>query len=266
MKPNILLLCGVALLTPIQAMAFTSSTDPIINFPSEPIAVVPGSGVVTLSSTIVSWTSWASSSYGSFSQNGNIINVIYTGMPVSLITGYPFPLLSSYTDETIKNGPTPENGVLYGFTGLPVFGGSQIVNNFHFSQSVLNPLINLYQVGISERNSAFDDIALNPDSVGINFLNGSYRILSPEDFGGGYLARNGDWINGVNGNGLIQLSGSYTDISFITSTAIGNNTFGATVGAHLSAVPLPAGVWLMLSGLMGVLGLNLNLRKSALAA
>jgi len=28
MKPNILLLCGVALLTPIQAMAFTSFTDP----------------------------------------------------------------------------------------------------------------------------------------------------------------------------------------------------------------------------------------------
>lgn len=219
MKKNIILFCGIALLAPIQAMA----------------------------SPTASWTNWTSASAGSFIQNGNTINVTYTGSPVTVdYSSYIYDHPASFTNAAITN--TPEsNGTLV------MVGGTSTVNNFHFSQAVINPLIDLFSVGQSSVPVSF------------NFLNNPiFSILSQGagHWAGGTLVQSGNSVTGAEGNGLLQFTGSYTDIAFTTPNY--EYYYGATVGAPtsaVSAVPVPGAIWLMLSGLIGVL--SLNRRKSA---
>jgi hypothetical protein len=73
----------------------------------------------------------------------------------------------------------------------------------------------------------------------------------------------GSSVTEKEGNGLIQFTGSNTDIAFDTPNH--ENHYGAKVDGPrsvASAVPVPAAVWLMLSGLIGVLGL-LSRKSSA---
>jgi hypothetical protein len=209
MKKNIVLFCSVVLFAPIQAMASIDTA---------------------------SWTNWTSSTTGSFMQNLNTINVTYTGdsNTLGVIYGsYIYDVPSSFTNADITNTPG-SNGT------LQMQGGSSFVNNFHFSQAVINPLIELFSVGNSNNAASF------------NFLNGATFSILKEGaghWGGGSLVQNGNSVIGAEGNGLIQFVGTYSDISFTTPNY--EFFYGATVGAPVSAVPVPAAIWMFASGLLG---------------
>ncbi|WON72773.1 PEP-CTERM sorting domain-containing protein [Nitrosospira sp. Is2] len=189
-----------------------------------------------------SWTSWTSSTSGSFTQDSNSINVTYTGSTFGVDYGSHFyNVPASFTNSEVTNTPGT-NGTLL------MTGGTTQINGFHFSHAVVDPIISLFSVGQSGVPVSF------------NFLNDvTLSILSQGagNWGAGLLTQTGNSITGGEGNGLLQFHGTYTDIEFTTPNY--EFYYGATVGALAASavaptsVPEPATYALILMGL-GMMG------------
>ena len=200
------------------------------------VFIAPAQAIPIDTASWAHWTSPASGSIqGSFTQGTNNITVTYTGNAFGVDYGsYIYNVPTSFTNAEVTNTP--------GINGtLLMTGGTSEINSFHFSQAVIDPIIDLFSVGQGGM------------AVTFNFLNdATFSILQQGagNWGGGLLTQNGNSITGWEGNGLIQFHGTYTNIHFTTPNY--EYFYGATVGA-VSAVPEPATFALILGGL-GVLG------------
>lgn len=189
----------------------------------------------TMASNTANWTNWTGTTTGSFVQNGNIIDVSYSGdehgnsHDAAIFDQVP----NSFTSGTVTNTPS-SNGTIV------MYGGGNSDGNFHFSQAVVNPLLALWSVGQAGKAVSF---VFDTDQFNILSQGGGH-------WGGGSLTQSGNSVTGYEGNGLIQFYGTYTDIHF--SLPNYEYYYGATVGAP-AAVPVPAALPLMASGL-GFLG------------
>lgn len=214
MKKYTALFIGIAMIAPVQAMAAAN------------------------------WTNWTSTDSATFA-NGTIgsINVTYTGSTFGIDHNpniYDVP--SSFTSGAITNTPGTNGTIL-------MTGGTLVVNNFHFSAPVVNPVMDLISVGQPGLPVTF------------NFLGSTtaFSILSQGagHWGGGLLSQSGNSVTGLEGNGLIQFIGTYTDISFTTPDY--EYYYGATIGA----VPEPETYAMLLAGL-GLLGFMAGRRKESI--
>jgi len=193
------------------------------------------------STDTASWTSWSGTT-GTFIQNGNSINVTYTGQynwidyTASIFNDVP----TSFTNSIITNTPG-SNGT------IAMTGGDNGTNNIHFSHAVIDPVIALWSVG------------QNGLPVTFNF-NTPFTILSSGGghWGGGTLTQNGNSVTGYEGNGLLQFNGTYTDIAFTTPNY--EYYYGITVGGLTSPVPEPETYAMLLAGL-GLIGFMARRRK-----
>ncbi|MCU6498056.1 PEP-CTERM sorting domain-containing protein [Rugamonas sp. A1-17] len=193
----------------------------------------------------VSWTSWANVGSGNLTQNAQTITVTYTGDTIGLdYSSSIYDVPSSFTNAEVTNTPGSNGTIL-------MTGGNATVNNFHFSQAVIDPYIDVFSVG------------QGGVPVSFVFLNGSLTILSQGTghWGGGTLTNSGLVVTGFEGNGLLKFSGSYTDISFVTPNS--EYYYGATVGAAITAeVPEPETYATLMAGL-GLLGVLARRRNAA---
>jgi hypothetical protein len=193
---------------------------------------VLNTGIANAAVDTASWTNWTGTA-GTFTQNGNTINVTYTGSYLSTLHDAAIfnDVPGSFTNADVTNTP--------GINGtIAMQGGDSGVNNFHFSQAVIDPLIDLWSVGQGQLPVTF------------NFLgNPTFSILSQGGghWGGGSLVQNGYSVTGLEGNGLIQFKGSFTDISFTTPNL--EYYYGITTGALITAVPEPEVYALLIAGL-----------------
>lgn len=193
-----------------------------------------------------SWTNWTSNKSGTFSQDGETIKVSYTGNyygnlhDASIFNDVP----GSFTTSDLPNTPGA-NGTIK-MVGGSMKAGRQTVTawgNFHFDKPVINPLMAIWSLGQSNVLAQFV------------FDTDQFVILSQGagHWGGGSLTKNGNTVDGYEGNGLIQFIGTFTDIHFLLPKF--ENYYGATVGAACNSagvpneVPLPAALPLMLTGL-----------------
>ncbi|WP_229258757.1 PEPxxWA-CTERM sorting domain-containing protein [Duganella flavida] len=180
----------------------------------------------------VNWTKWDNASTGQFMFGMTNVTVTYTGETFGMDTSaYIYDVPSSFTNAEVTNTPG-SNGTI-----LMSGGGPYVVNNFHFSSPVTNPYLDMFSVG------------QGGVPVSFVFQNGSFTILAQGSghWGGGTLTQSGMTVTGVEGNGLLKFSGTYTDISFITPN--GEYYYGATVGGMVSGVPEPATYAMLLAGL-----------------
>ena len=193
-----------------------------------------------------SWTNWSSNTSGTFMQNGSSVTVTYSGTGLGVDHGgYFYDVPSSFTNAAVTNTPGTNGTVI-------MVGGTADVNTFHFSQAVIDPLIDLFSVGQGGVPVSFNFLGAVSFTVGAQ--GGGH-------WGGGSLVQSGNSVTGLEGNGLLQFTGSYTDISFTTPNY--EYYYGGTVGAmsNVNAVPEPETYALMLAGL-GVMGFVARRRKS----
>ena len=186
----------------------------------------------------VSWTDWTSEAPGQV--NGNLtfgatsIDVTFSGDYHFTKTngGKNFWLPNAPYISTEVSNPPPDSDII----ALNIGGAKTIT----FSQAVQDPVIGL--------------VSWNSNTVDFGE---PIEILS---YGQGYWGNGTPVLNatgtGFYGSGevhgVIRLPGVHTSITF---TDTSENWHGITVGAaSLAAVPLPASVWLLSSGLVGLVG------------
>ena len=195
----------------------------------------------------VSWTSWQSFAPGSptgGSGSGAIlplsVNVGYSGevLPNSY-TGFgppPMGLYPTWTPITTFQGGTvgtaPTNIGSVAISGGPATG----VNTLTFSPAVVNPVMAIWSLGSANANTLGEFVftPLEPFTI---------EAGGPSaETGGAAITSIGNTVFGLEGNGVIQFSGTYSSLSW--TNPVFENDYAFTIGAE-GVVPEPASVSLL---------------------
>ncbi|MEB3182199.1 MAG: hypothetical protein VKL59_24655 [Nostocaceae cyanobacterium] len=175
----------------------------------------------------IAWTDWQSGSVGKPGTASGLITlsdasqigVQYTGEILDLQTNGEFNYwnpATPYLSTTVANAP-PTSDI------ISLVGGNSIVNTLSFSQPITNPILAIVSLGSS--------IAQIP--VRYQF-DAPFNILSS---GQGYWGEGpfsklpGNVLEGIEGHGSIQFSGTYSTISWTVPTA--ETWHGFTLGTAL---------------------------------
>jgi len=209
-------------------------------------AVAPKSA----SATPIDWATWSSNSTGTISGLG--ITITYSGQMDGISSaGYPsWTPTGTFSGGTVGN-PPPSSGHMIQLTG-----GTTTVDTIVFSAPVVNPVMAIWSLGNSGSAASFNFTASEPFTI---------QSGGPSaEFGGSAIfvcSGNSLAVCGAEGNGTIQFQGTFSSISWTNPTF--ENYYGFTIGAPSSAtaVPEPASILLIASGLVGVI--RLRGRKAA---
>lgn len=196
---------------------------------------------MSASATTVLWTDWtsvtsSSSASGQIVAGADTVAVGYSGTGnhsfVQTGSGTNYWTGPAYTNGVVDNAPPASE--LVALSG----GGTVTIT---FSETVIDPFIGLISWN---RNIADFGTPITIDSFGAGFWGNGTPILNGAGTG----------FEGVGEvHGILRLIGSFDSITFSHTS---EGWHGFTVGiAGVSAVPVPAAVWLFGSGLLGLVGL-----------
>jgi hypothetical protein len=187
----------------------------------------------------VAWAQWAPDATATIAAPTGAIDVtVYANVHgVDFDPAY-FANPASFTNAEVANTPGANGSVrLWGGES-----GTSWPNRIHFAQPVRNPYMALYSLGAPGTPVRYE------------FINGkddpghpSITLLSqgPGHWGGGTLSLADGTLTGEEGNGIIRLNGTFSDIWFWAPDR--EVYHGFTVG--VAAVPEPAGYAMLLAGL-----------------
>jgi hypothetical protein len=206
----------------------------------------------------VYWTDWTSATPGPDTSgnpglaSGTItlpdlstVTVSYTGeinfaQTGGVGTNYWSPS-ATFTSPQVANAP-PTSDI------IALWGGNATVDSITFSKPVTDPVMAIMSLGRTDQ------------AVTYAFINTPFTILSsgPSTIYAGAVGSltnpSGNVLQGKEGTGTIQFSGTFSSVSWIVPTS--EVWHGFTVGIKsvgVSPVPDPSTLWLLAGGLLGLL-------------
>lgn len=201
----------------------------------------------------IMWTDWQTATTGQVTgaavSLGETISVTYTGSYFFAQTGtgtdYFNPSLP-YTDNPIVDNRPPAAEM------VALIGGTDaLAHSVTFSEPVIDPVMAIVSLGqpASTITYNFGDETFDILSSGTGFWGGA----EPDSL----FQITPSILTGTEGHGVIQFSGTYSQINWTVPTA--ENWHGFTFGFELlesqvPPVPVPAAVWLLSSGMLGLIG------------
>lgn len=197
----------------------------------------------------VSWVDWSYIDAENFNGVVDGVDVSLTGdhydfhYPVSGGGTNFWDHPSSNADNTYTASPTVDNGPPDSDVIVMREAGTRTIT---FGQAVVNPVMSILSLGSGSLAVQYDfDTDFDILSVGAGTFDPS---------GNGTLMKlPGNVLEGVEGHGLIQFTGTYTSISW--SSNVYEDFHAIQIGVESTVVPVPAAVWLFGSGLIGLVGL-----------
>ncbi len=182
------------------------------------------------------WNTWSSTTAGTIAPPSGTVNVTFSGSSFGSTVGYPSwtPAATFADGMIVDNGPVAANGI------MQLTGGDSTLNTVTFSTAVVDPVFSIWSLGPSGINASFVFTGLTPLLVSGG--------LSAE-YAGSTIAVSGDTVSGVEGNGTVQFSGTYTSISW--TNPVSEYWYGFNVG--VTEAPEPGTSALLMAGL-GLLG------------
>ena len=191
----------------------------------------------------VTWAQWTPGGDYTAGATMGTVHVDYSGemQTIDYDASY-FSNTTSFTNAEVANTPGANGSIR--LNGGPT--GSSYPDHLRFSTPVTNPYIALYSVGAAGTPVTFDFVNGHEASDGP-----SITLLSSGagNWGGGTLTVLDHHVTGEEGNGIIRLNGTFTDVYFWAPDR--EVYYGFTVG--IAAVPEPQ-AWAMLLLGLGFVG------------
>ena len=195
----------------------------------------------------VSWTSWQSLTPGSptggagsgvilplsvnVGYSGEVLPNSYTGFGPPPVGLYPtWTPITTFQGGTVGTAPTNIGSVA--ISGGPATG----VNTLTFSPAVVNPVLAIWSLGSSSTNT-LGEFVFTPSEPFTIEAGGPNA-----ETGGSAITSIGNTVFGLEGNGVVQFSGTYSSLSW--TNPVFENDYAFTIGAE-AAVPEPASVSLL---------------------
>jgi PEP-CTERM motif len=176
----------------------------------------------------IAWTNWSSGTSGNpGSAAGAIgsINVTYSGQTTGLTNVPSWTPASTFTGGVVGNAPPPA-------PTIQLEGGSTLTETISFSSTVVDPIFAIWSLGGNGTSASFDFSSKSGQPF--DLLGGGPNA----EFGGSALASTGSVVQGIEGNGLVQFTGSFDSITFTTPNF--ENYYAFTVGYDATLTPAPS--------------------------
>ena len=210
------------------------------------VLLMCGAAAIPASADNVTWTQWSSTfstgaTAGSASGSAGAISVAYSGEVENLFFNYPsWGPAGTFDGGTVSNAPPAAGGI------IQLFGGQAnvTVDTITFSQAVTNPVMAIWSLGQGGDTAEFLFGSSEPFTIESGGPSNEYTGVSITDCTNA--------VCGAEGNGTIQFNGTFTSISW--TNPYYENWYGFTVGVpdQSTAVPEPASLALLVSGLAGM--------------
>jgi alpha-tubulin suppressor-like RCC1 family protein len=207
---------------------FTGSIDDVqvynsVLTPAQMLSLYQHPGT-SINASVIDWVSWTNAvagvpgtAKGTISATG--VGVTYAGEIRSYVAGLPsWGPATTFSGGAISNPPPSNSGI------IQIIGGNTGVNTITFSQPVVDPVMAIWSLGnrVNPATFAF------PTNEPVTIESGGPSSEFGASLGGSTITLTNNIIYGTEGNGTIQIHGTFTQISW--TNPIAENWFGYTVG------------------------------------
>ena len=163
--------------------------------------------------------------------SGEVLSSSYTGFGPPPAGLYPtWTPITTFQGGSVGNAPTNIGSVA--ISGGPASG----VNTLTFSPAVVNPVMAIWSLGSANANTLGEFVFTPSEPFTVEAGGPSTET------GGSSITSSGNTVFGLEGNGVVQFSGTYSSLSW--TNPVFENDYAFTIGAE-GAVPEPASVSLL---------------------